>query len=136
MKKNAFRLLITVSFLLLTQSCYAQAKIYFSIDLKQQMKDSVFVPSKYSSVVVTGNQYPFTSTNSFELKDEAPVDSVYSAEVDFPSSSTGKTLKYNFKIIRPKRGNLTERRPRLLQIDKTGSRGRMLPVAYFNRFSW
>jgi hypothetical protein len=128
---NFIKSLFIIIFLSISGIAVGQSQITFQVDFKQQMKDSVFVPSQHS-VVVTGNQLPFTSLNSFRMQDTEPVDSVYSAQVRFPSSEIGKTLKFNFEIKRPKKENLTERQPRLLRIEEGSN---TLRPDYFNSFA-
>lgn len=129
-----FKTLInSILLFLLAQSVMAQANITFQIDLKNQMEDSVFVPSEHS-IVLTGNQRPFTQLSEYELKDEEPIDSVYTKQVRFPSSVMGNTLKYNYKIKRPEEGDKTESQPRLLPLEKNNNR--VLNPDYFNMFAW
>ena len=131
MKNVLNKILGIVILVAIAGTATAQSQVTFQLNLKQQMKDSAFVPPQHS-VVVTGNQLPFTSLNSFKMRDTEPVDSVYSAQVRFPSSEIGKTLKFKFEIKRPKKNNLTERQPRLLRIEEGTN---TLRPDYFNSFA-
>lgn len=108
----------------------AQTQITFRIDMQPQMKDSTFIPSDHT-VELTGNQLPFSNTRTIELEDTAPTDSIYVTTVSFPSLVNGYLLKYNF-LIKTENKEITERRPRLLQLK---GQKQQLEVALFNSFS-
>lgn len=122
-------LFLIIALSILSTSSFAQASVTFQIDLKKQLKDSVFIPSEHS-IVIVGNKLPFTRTNSFELQDKAPIDSVYSVGIRFPSHVTGEKLEYNYVIKRPS-GDLEESRARFLPL-REGNR--VMYMAYFNNF--
>lgn len=130
-KKSLSLLLVLGALLIASEKTQAQSRVIFQINLKQEMKDSVFVPSEHS-IVISGDQRPFSRTRTFEMEDKTPIDSIFVAEVDFPYSVMGETLRYNFEIKRDI-GDLEEFRPRLLPLKKT--QRQILNVTYFNDFA-
>lgn len=132
MRNNIFNILILISAIfVLSESTLAQSRVIFQVNLKQQMKDSVFVPSEHS-IVITGNQTPFSKTRTIKMQDKAPIDSIFTAEVSFPYSSMDKTLEYNY-VIKRKNGDLEEFRPRLLPLKRSARR--ILNVTFFNDYA-
>jgi hypothetical protein len=105
----------------------AQSTVTFSVDMSTQLKDSTLVPSQ-DEVAVAGNQTPFSSRRSIEMKDEAPIDSIYVARVQFPSFVSDKKLSYNF-LIRRRHKKINEQNNRSLII---GKKDDVLPVAGFD----
>lgn len=132
MKKFVSLLCIIMSTVVIVDNSEAQARYIFQIDLRQQIKDSVFVPSEHS-VVLEGNQLPFSSTKNFKLTDKTPADSIYTVEIQFPYLSVGKKLEYNFKIMR-KEGDLEESQTRILSIQEATRK--ILDVTFFDNFAW
>jgi len=115
----------------LTFNSYGQAKITFKVNLTPQLEDSVFIPDR-DQIYLKGNVFPLSSSQKVYMKDTAPVDSVYEATVNFPSSASGKRLNYNFYIRTPDQ-TMTEQMQRQLGI---GSKDVELNSTYFNRFAW
>lgn len=132
MWKNSLNLVLLLGVILFAvETSFAQTRVIFQLNLKQEMKDSVFVPSEHS-IVITGDKRPFSRTRTFEMEDKSPIDSIFTAEVDFPSSVMGETLRYNY-VIKREIGDLEEFRPRLLPLKE---RNRLiLNVMFFNDFA-
>lgn len=132
MLKKSLSLIILLGVLLIAnEASLAQSRVIFQINLKQEMKDSVFVPSEHS-IVITGDKRPFSKTRTFAMEDQSPIDSIFTAEVNFPYSVMGETLRYNY-VIKRENGDLEEFRPRLLPLKE---RNRLiLNVTYFNDFA-
>ncbi len=78
----------------------AQNEVTFKVNLKPQLKDSVFIPGR-DQIYLQGNVFPLTPSKKVYLKDLAPVDSVFETSVNFPSTATGKRLQYSYTIITP-----------------------------------
>ncbi|MEX0845423.1 MAG: hypothetical protein WD022_09070 [Balneolaceae bacterium] len=79
---------------------HAQTTVTFNIDLKAMMKDSTFIPGQ-DFIQVTGSLYPLGNRRAVRLKDEEPVDSVFTAEVEFSRRNNDENLKFNFEIVKP-----------------------------------
>lgn len=109
----------------------AQNEVTFKVNLKPQLKDSVFIPGR-DQIYLQGNVFPLTPSKKIYLKDLAPVDSVFETSVNFPSTATGKRLQYNYTITTPDEEK-TEEMSRYL---KLGSGDRELDALYFNSFAW
>lgn len=114
-----------------TVAATAQTKVTFNVNLQPMLKDSSFVP-KQEFLEVTGNLHPFTRTTRFEMKDLAPIDSVYSITLEFPRRYNGQTLTFNFVIRSLINKEMTEFMERTLILT---SEAIELPALYFNSFS-
>ncbi len=121
-----FILITVISF-----DSYGQSKITFKINLTPQLEDSVFIPDR-DKIYLKGDVFPLSSSQKVYMKDTAPVDSVYEATVNFPSSAKGKRLNYNFYIRTPDQ-TMTERMKRQLGIREKDIE---LNATYFNSFAW
>lgn len=131
MKKIIFQLLlIGICYNFSVSPLQAQSTITFQVNLKPQLKDSVFIPGR-DAVTLTGNIYPITN-GEITLKDEAPRDSIYTVEVKFPGSYTGKKLEYNF-VLETEQQTIKESMPRQLGI-RSGTF--TLDALYFDSFAW
>jgi len=117
----------------ISQSSLAQSRVAFRIDMRQQMKDSVFVPSQHQ-IVIEGNELPFTQLNSFEMEELRQSDSVFVKEIRFPRRSQDKVLEYRYVIKRPQIDDIEESRFRLLNLSSDINRPKILNIAYFNNF--
>lgn len=114
-----------------TIHCNAQTTVIFNLNLNPQLEDSSFVPDR-DILEVTGNLYPFGFNKNFKLEDLAPLDSIYTVEVNFSGAENNKTLEYNF-LIRTEREEIKENRPRVLELH---SGTIALDALYFNAFAW
>lgn len=131
MKSCAFFCLLLLIIGTESNPAAAQSRVVFSIDLREQMRDSVFIPGVHT-VELTGDQRPFTPYHTLKLEDKPPADSIYVKEVSFPSRVMGEVLKYNF-LIRSAYEVTEERRSRLLPLQPGNHK---VHVAYFNIFNW
>jgi len=133
MNKLPYKLLFLIGcFLMIAQTSYSQQQILFAIDMQQEIASGEFQPAD-DAVYLTGNQAPLSDINSIKMEDSSPVDSIYVANVDFPPSANGKTLKYNFVIVKDG-DRKQEDRPRVLKIQGNQA-NRRLDLAYFNSFA-
>jgi len=110
----------------------AQTTVTFNINLKPQLEDSVFVPGRGDYVEVTGNQYPLGGNRTVRLRDREPVDSVFTAEVRFPSNVQGNTLQYNFIL---ETSDKTWEEQMYRQLNLRGGKI-MLDALYFDSYAW
>lgn len=131
--KNYFLIICIISIFVfgLTMHCNAQTTVIFNLNLKPQLEDSSFIPDR-DILEVTGNLYPFGYNKNIKLEDLAPVDSIYTVEVNFSGAENNKTLEYNF-LIRTEREEFKENRPRVLELHNGTI---ALDALYFNAFAW
>jgi hypothetical protein len=130
MKKN---IMAFVAVLVLgTAYVHAQTTVRFVVNVKPLLVDSVLVPP-IDYVELTGDQYPLGQYKYVRMKEEEPVDSVFSVEVTFPRRLLNRKLTYNFIIRRPNHGDMYESLPRNLII-----RGNEVTTdtLYFDAFAW
>ncbi len=115
-----------------TSISVAQTTVRFIVNIKPLLEDSVFVPPM-DYVELTGDQYPLGQYKNVRMRDEEPVDSVYSVEVTFPRRLLNQRLTYNFILRRPNSGDMFESLPRNIII-----RGNevSLDTLYFDAFAW
>jgi hypothetical protein len=106
--------------------------VIFNVNLKPNLEDSSFVPSQ-DKLQIIGNFYPLGPNRSIQLIDEAPIDSIYSAEIRFNSRYRGETLEYNYQIVDMDGNKNTENMVRKITI-RAGETE--LPALYFNAFAW
>lgn len=111
------------------QQSYAQTEVKFHIDLKAQIKDSVFVVGK-DQIQLIGSEYPLDMSAGLRLRDKAPNDSVYTTTVHFPSRQNGKILKYKYRYYHKGKW-VVENRIRVLPLE---GKDRDLDITYFNGF--
>ena len=128
-KKNLSLALLCILFAIPSLTASAQSTITFKVNLKPLMEDSVFVPGR-DVAKITGNIMPLT--RGITLKDESPQDSIYTAEVNFSRSYSGKKLSYNF-VLETEPKTIRESRPRTLAI-RSGKYD--LDALYFDAFAW
>ena len=123
----------TVLLLLLVPAlALGQTKITFNIDMRPQIEDSTFIPAIHS-IKLAGNQLPFSKTRKIKMRDRAPVDSIYSATVYFPSIVNDTFLEYNFLIKTPGGKVIQEQKVRLLQLEKQRE---SIPPSFFGKFGY
>jgi len=131
MFKNTFLtfaiILITIGY---SDFAYAQSSITFQVNLKPQLEDSVFVPGR-DVAKITGNTYPLTGRGVI-LEDTSPKDSIYTVEVKFPGSATGKEISYNF-VLNVDEKVINESMPRSIRLRKGDFK---LDALYFDSFAW
>lgn len=80
----------------------AQTTIVFNVDLSAVMNDSTFIPGE-DEIQIKGDLYPLTPSMPVKMQDEAPIDSIYTVELRFPSQYDGKKLNFNFEIAKKRR---------------------------------
>lgn len=80
----------------------AQTTVVFNVDLRTVMNDSTFVPGE-DDIHVKGNLYPLSPSMPVKMQDQAPIDSIYTVELRFPSQHDGKELNFNFEIAKKRR---------------------------------
>lgn len=130
MKKLILSLAAIICFATYAQ---AQTKVSFQIDMKYALQKGMF-NDLTNAVMLKGDKSPLgTSVIQYvQLKDTAPVDSIYTAVIEFPSTHDGKLLEYNFVI---KKLLTSEQEDRVRQITLNG--GEMeLPAIVFNSYDW
>ncbi|MEP1150465.1 MAG: hypothetical protein JXR20_02970 [Balneola sp.] len=128
--RNIATILATILFISISSNAFSQHKVTFNINLKPQLEDSVFIPNR-DAVYLVGSTYPLRMTRPLTMKDEAPVDSIYTVEVNFNRNQMNAVVEYNF-ILRINSNQLKEDRTRSLNI-----RGdEILDALYFNAFAW
>lgn len=96
---------------------HAQTKVTFRVNLKPMLEDSSFVPGQ-DVLEVSGDLMPFSRTKRFELRDEAPADSIYSVTVEFPRRWNDHMLNFTY-IIRSRFNLYKEKQeafPRMLEL--------------------
>lgn len=122
-----FCLLVPAAF----NTARAQATVTFQVNLKPQLEDSVFLPGR-DRAEITGNLFPLSHGRTMLLEDTEPVDSVYSLEVRFPRSATGKKLTFYYMLTIDSETN-KESMPRSLEIRKGAYK---LDALYFGSYAW
>lgn len=128
--RNITFIFATVLFLLISDDVLSQAKVTFNINLKPQLQDSLFIPNR-DEVYLVGSTYPLRMTRPLTMKDEAPIDSIYTVEIKFNRDQLNKMVEYNF-VLRLNSNQLKEDRVRSLNV-----RGdERLDALYFNSFAW
>lgn len=128
-----FRALLFLIFsLLISGSAFAQSKITFNVDMRSELEDSVFVPSRGDVLEIKGDFYPLNNPRGLVMVDDEPIDSVYSITVNFSSRYRNKSLTYNY-FMTVNGQTRTEVLPRSLQLQ--GREIDLTPL-YFNAFSW
>lgn len=123
-------LLLVTLFCCSALAVQAQTSVTFNLNLQQMLEDSVFVPGR-DRVQITGNFYPLGPNKFMQMHDKAPVDSVYTVEINFSGRFDNQELIYNFEIITPEE-KYTEDTPRLLRLQ---GREIEIPPLYFNSFA-
>ena len=128
---NIFKTTVLLAAVLLMPGlARSQSTITFQVNLKPQIEDSVFVPGR-DVIEISGNLAPI-SLRGIVLKDVPPQDSIYTVEIDFPYSTTGKKLTYRFKL-KLESGTVNEKLARNLDLN----RGKQtLPALYFDSYAW
>ncbi len=108
----------------------AQTTVTFNINLQPMLEDSTFVPGR-DVVQVVGNFYPLGANKSVQMHDQEPVDSVYTAEIEFSRRFDNQELKYNYEIITPNK-KISESATRRIRLQG----GQVnLPPLYFDDFA-
>lgn len=110
---------------------FARQQVTFNVNIKPQLKDSVFIPGR-DQLRLVGNFQPINTARPYLLSDEEPIDSVYSVTINFPRRFRNQTLVYNYEmtINYVKRTEDLERELMLRQGDVE------LPPLFFNAFAW
>ena len=127
-KKTISLFLFTLFF---TLGAQAQTVI-FNVNLKPNLEDSMFVPNQ-DKMVIIGNFYPLGLNRSVQMFDEAPIDSIYTAEIRFGSRYQGQVLEYNFQIVDENGNKNTESMVRKITLSAGETE---IPPLYFNAFAW
>ena len=94
----------------------AQTTVVFRVDLRPQLKDSLFVPGRGDRVELAADYYPLGRDRNRPMADTEPADSIYTAEVTFRRRLDGQTLTYNF-VLKTANGTLTEQKKRLVPLN-------------------
>jgi len=130
--KTTFKVFVSVFVIsLFSISVTAQTKVSFNLDMKQPLKDSLFIPIK-NKVKLVGNIPPLNGSRIVYLYDTEPIDSVYTVEIDFPRRYEGQILDYNF-VVQLQNENRTENGARTL---KLFGKEIILPAMQFGAFAW
>lgn len=117
--------------LILSISASAQTKVFFNLDMRRALQDSLFIPP-IDKVKLVGNIQPLNGYTSIYLNDTDPVDSIYTVEIDFPRRYEGETLTYNF-VLQFQRKTMEEEGTRSIKI--TGKEIELPPIQ-FGAFAW
>lgn len=117
-------------FVLISVKVSAQTTVTFNLNLKPQLEDSVFIPNR-DKVYLVGSTYPLRLNRPLMMRDEEPIDSIYTIDVMFNRDQLNKLVEYNF-MLNVNSNQLKEDIPRRLEI-----RGNeILDALYFNSFAW
>lgn len=130
MKKLILSLTAIICFATYAQ---AQTKVTFQIDMKYAIQNGIFNDFT-SDIMIKGDKSPLGTgvLQYVKLEDSAPIDSIYTAVIEFPSTYNDKVLKYNFVI---KKLLTSEQEDRTREITLSG--GEMeLPAIMFNAYDW
>lgn len=114
------------------QQVKAQTTVVFNLNLKPQLEDSLFVAGRGDIAQLTGNMYPLGRNRFIRLRDEEPIDSVYTAEVTFPRAVRGRRLSYNY-LLETENRIFREQMPR--HVELTGGEVELDPL-YFDSYVW
>ena len=96
-------------------SVNAQTTVVFNVDMRAAIQDSTFIPDQ-DYVQIKGTLYPLGLRSGTRMRDEAPIDSVYSVEVRFSRQHSNKRLSFNFEIVKPN-NKLSEQGPRSILLN-------------------
>ena len=129
--KKITSLLILILFLISSNIVGQTSKITFSVNIKPQLVDSVFIPGR-DQLKLVGDLYPINNSIPYYLIDEEPIDSVYSITIRFGSRFRNQLLNYNFEMM-ANYIKYTEVMPRTVQLQ--GRDVELYPI-YFNAFAW
>ena len=99
--------------------------------MRPQIKDSTFIPATHT-IKLAGNQLLFSKTRKIKIRDLAPIDSIYTTTVHFPSIVNDEFLEYHFSIKSPNEKVIQEQKVRLLQLEKKET----IPPAFFGKFGY
>lgn len=128
--KSIFKIIATILFLLISNNALSQNKVTFNINLKPQLEDSTFIPNR-DAVFLVGSTYPLRMTRPLTMRDEAPIDSIYTVEVNFNRNQMNAMVEYNFIL----QINYTQRKEdRVRSLNIRGDE--RLDALYFNAFAW
>ncbi|MEP1151007.1 MAG: hypothetical protein JXR20_06730 [Balneola sp.] len=131
MKIRTKTVISVFTLLILSVSASAQTKIFFNLDMRKALQDSLFVPP-IDKVKLVGNMKPLNGYQTIYLSDTEPVDSIYTVEIDFPRRDEGKTLSYNF-VLQFQNRTMEEQGTRNIKI--TGKEIELPPIQ-FGAFAW
>lgn len=117
--------------LVLSATISAQTKVFFNLDMKRALQDSLFIPAT-DKVKLVGNLQPLSGFRTIFLTDTAPIDSVFTVEIDFSRRLEDQTLTYNF-VLQLEKETLEEQGTRTIKL-----RGKEieLPPIQFGAFAW
>lgn len=124
------RTLITFLLLFISIPVFSQTTVKFQVNLSSMIEDSSFVPNQ-DIIRVTGNMYPLGQNRFVQLRDENPVDSVYTSEVTFQNRQNNVVLEYNFQILKTDNKIINESMKRRLTL-RSGQVE--LPMLFFDAF--
>lgn len=133
-KRNIFFLFLSISYLWLSEAGNAQSKITFQLNLKPQIQDSTFIPSR-DQVQIIGSFRPLQFNMPLELTDTNR-DSIYTITLDFGMASLNQNLNFNYQLVLNKdmdRNVLKESMPRTFILRQGEFK---LDPLYFDSFAW
>lgn len=105
--------------------------VTFNVNLKPQLEDSTFIPGR-DNIQIVGSVPPLNTPTPYYLTDEEPIDSVYSATIDFSPRFRNQTITYNYEMM-VNYQKQTENLPRSLLLRQQEVE---LDALYFNAFAW
>ncbi|MBO6584936.1 MAG: hypothetical protein JJ953_02400 [Gracilimonas sp.] len=112
-------------------SAAAQTTVTFNLDMKRALQDSLFIPST-DKVILVGDVRPLNEINEIYLRDEEPIDSIFTAEVTFKRYLDGDQISYNF-VLDTQSKKYKEPRPRSLRLSGNDM---ILPPIQFGATAW
>ncbi|MGN8225356.1 hypothetical protein [Gracilimonas sp. BCB1] len=112
-------------------SASAQTTVTFNLDMKKALQDSLFIPST-DKVILVGDVRPLNGIDDIYLRDEEPIDSIFTAEVRFKRFLDGDQVSYNF-VLDTQSKKYEEPRPRSLRLSGNEM---ILPPIQFGATAW
>ncbi|MEQ8524166.1 hypothetical protein [Gracilimonas sp.] len=109
----------------------AQTTVTFNLDMRRALQDSLFIPST-DKVVLVGDVRPLNEINKIYLRDEEPIDSIFTAEVTFRRYLDGDLVTYNF-VLDTQSKKFEEPRSRSLRLSGNEI---ILPPLQFGATAW
>lgn len=111
---------------------FGQTTVTFNVNLKPQLKDSIFVPERGDLLEIAGDILPLGMNKKMQLKDLEPVDSVFTIKITFPYRNQGRQLSYYF-VLTTENETQKEDMPHIIRLS-----GRNIETdpLYFNAYAW
>lgn len=91
-------LLMSIGILSGVESAVAQTTVTFNVNLKPQLENGDFIPGRGDKIELTGNIIPLRPGVYLRMRDQEPIDSVYSVTVPFSRNQQDRSLSYNYVL--------------------------------------